>query len=293
LAQATFHWRGGVTLPTIMEMMEGGYGKTPSMPLAPKPGPYSEEVQLQEDGLPIRPGKAQCLVYTTTGTCNNGPMCIFDHPPQASLKLGGPPGGALQPMSSLGLGPSGGEDFEAGSSMPAASSDGGEALAPLASVDAFGGLGGLGGGLTGSAEAVCPPVHVDFNEDGLPMRPGSQKCSSYLRNGTCHYGPTCRYDHPAGLGGLLAGGGGFGNFPGMMGGPSTEGGLAIRPGKEQCPFLTKVGSCPFGPSCRFNHQLIGDISASMQAAQQPVSSKKAKGLGGVKSRRPVQAVWRA
>ena len=58
------------------------------------------------------------------------------------------------------------------------------------------------------------------------MRPGTQKCSIYLRSGVCNFGAACRFDHPTGLGGILAGPGGLGCFPLTVGGATlNEAGL--------------------------------------------------------------------
>merc|ERR1740121_1857764 len=103
-------------------------------------------------------------------------------------------------------------------------------------------------------EAPKPVEVVQYNDEGLPVRPGMQKCGFYLRAGKCNYGPSCRFDHPAGLGGIMAGPSGFGSFPLLVGGSQTnEAGMARRPGKDQCPFLSRTGSCPFGQECRFDH----------------------------------------
>ncbi|CAK0903905.1 unnamed protein product, partial [Prorocentrum cordatum] len=76
----------------------GGFGPmkggAPTMP--PRPGPYAmlpggpgplppggppgQAAQLNELGLPIRPGAEQCLLFLNTGSCTNGAACIFDHP---------------------------------------------------------------------------------------------------------------------------------------------------------------------------------------------------------------------
>jgi len=133
-----------------------------------------------------------------------------------------------------------------------------------------------------------PQKEVEYNEEGLPIRPGMQKCGFFLKSGKCTYGPTCRFDHPAGLGGLMAGGSGFGFLPGTMGGPMTEGGMAMRPGREQCPFLARTGACPFGPECRFDHSGTKDSNPNSlsKPIEAPVSRKKEKGLGGTRGRRP-------
>merc|ERR1719401_2524666 len=53
-------------------MMGGPYGGAPGL--------MGGNVELNHDGLPIRPGKDQCLLYLNNGTCPNGIDCIFDHP---------------------------------------------------------------------------------------------------------------------------------------------------------------------------------------------------------------------
>lgn len=141
-----------------------------------------------------------------------------------------------------------------------------------------------------------PEPPLEYNDAGLPMRPGAQKCSYFLRLGNCNYGPGCRFDHPEGMGGLMAGGKGFGEFPGVGGGAAMcEGDMPRRPGRAQCSFLAKTGQCPFGPECRFDHALDQDgkpqaappalaVDASKPAAPE-VKKKKDSGLGGTRGRR--------
>jgi len=286
------------------------------------PGPLGmEPAELNEDGLPIRPGKDECLLYKNTGSCKNGTDCIFHHPLKSEQGKGGmmpimapmsggtPPG--MTPPPGMPSGPPGMSDGPQMSSSAPPMSDGPPMIAAEAS--------------SNNAEAkddkadekaeeqkkevagadkpqdVVVPQEVQYNEDGLPIRPTMQKCGFYMRLGRCNYGPTCRFDHPAGLGGLLAGQTGFGNYPGMIGGPMTEGGMAMRPGREQCPFLKRTKTCPFGPECRFDHSMnpmppggdskAGDAPAAPKAPAPPVSRKKEKGLGGVRGRRNVP-MWR-
>merc|ERR1719183_1515953 len=118
------------------------------------------------------------------------------------------------------------------------------------------------------------------------MRPGAQKCGYYLRSGKCTYGPTCRFDHPAGLGGLMASPG-LGSFPGMVGGPMTEGGMAMRPGRDQCPFLARTGSCPFGPECRFDHS--GKKESDPNSLSKPVEAQSKKESDPNSLSKPVEA----
>lgn len=36
-----------------------------------------------------------------------------------------------------------------------------------------------------------------FGREVYPERPGVPDCSYYLRNGSCGYGPNCRFNHPS------------------------------------------------------------------------------------------------
>lgn len=53
-----------------------------------------------------------------------------------------------------------------------------------------------------------PPRHQDrvqvapmLGPGGLPLRPGKQECSFFMKTGTCKYGETCRWNHPLDRGG--------------------------------------------------------------------------------------------
>lgn len=267
-----------------------------SNPLTGPPPP------LNEDNLPVRPDKESCLYYLNTGTCRSGTQCIFNHPPKLERehelkkslsKAGMPaPGGMPLPVPGDGA-PGGGSPMD----MPPASGNLGMAgmLEKLEALQA--GESAPDGEQNENTQPqqpqtpMEPPKPVEYNEEGLPMRTGEQKCANFLKTGRCSYGPRCRFDHPAGLGGLMASPG-FGNFPGMGGSALTEGSMAMRPGKDQCPFLARTGSCPFGPECRFDHSgKKPDAGAPADApiskpVEVPGNRKKEKGLGGTRGRRP-------
>lgn len=276
-----------------------GFGPAAGKGNASRPGPYEQAApELNDKGLPKRPGKEACLLYLNTGMCANGLSCIFHHPDNVTPP---PPGQGILPQIQqlAAMLPGVGKPAEgAGKPDLADEAKGGDAGRP--------GLKDVAGGnkevvkeeasekrpsLEPRGEAIVAPV--TYNEDGLPIRQGAQKCGSYLR-GECRYGPGCRFDHPPGLQGLMAGGQGMGLCPLTVGGPcTTEGGLARRPGKEQCPFLTRTGSCPFGPQCRFDHAPGASVEAPPQWPQHASASapkQKDRGLGGVKSRRPVATI---
>lgn len=340
----------------------GGYGPAKAGGMLPpslsRQTPYDATPQVNIDGLPLRPGKEQCLVYLNTGACNNGISCIFDHPRtgrpsnkaaenavSGALPKGAPaqqpaglspdmpparppgPCGTGAPVASpsaFGAGPSAGVPVKQGGPMPtsavpqrpmaapAPSSPPGAGAPTTASAPASGGP--PPGMPPAAAPSSSPSVHeaaaakvaqwksggdermegpepdVEYNDIGLPIRPGMQKCGFYLRSGQCNYGPTCRFDHPAGLGGIMAGPSGFGNLPLMVGGATTnEAGMARRPGKDQCPFLSRTGSCPHGPECRFDHASGGEsaMHKPSMASSAAATGRKDRGLGGSRGRRPV------
>jgi len=304
----------------------GGGGGGPPMANNPLTGPPAP---LNEDGLPVRPDKESCLYYLNTGSCKSGTQCIFNHPPKTAReqelkkslsKVGMPeaPAGMDFPSSDDNVGPSNnmGGGLSAGmqgmlEKLEALQSGG---KAPPDNTGAIELAIKNNNGASEQKPAPAPGMPmpfqsttawvepkdntpVEYNDEGLPIRPGMQKCGYYLKSGKCTYGPGCRFDHPAGLGGLMSGGGaiGFGNFPGMVGGPMTEGAMAMRPGRDQCPFLKRTGACPFGPECRFDHS--GNTTEPSPATSpvvgtpkaDPLSRKKEKGLGGTRGRRPPPA----
>jgi len=329
----------------------GSFGPAKAGMMVPpggRPGPYSPPgpgfgqgaaPEVNQDSLPIRQGKEDCLVYLNTGVCQNGLACIFNHPrgsqsgnaqgtlakaggggpslmsprptdPVGAAPLGGPPGGA-PPGAPSGPNPAMAKAIGGGGmpgspklgasgppGMPTGPPNGGDAPPGMPSPASVGAP--IGSGTTELAvqddERKEEKVQVlKYNEEGLPIRHGAQKCGSYLRVGKCFLGKSCRFDHPEGLGGIMAGPAGFGNFPLLIGtSQTTDGGMARRPGKDQCPFLKRTGECPFGPECRFDHApgASGDSApATTYARPIPVAptggKNKDRGLGGARGRRPV------
>mmetsp|Transcript_7172 Transcript_7172/g.15599 ORF Transcript_7172/g.15599 Transcript_7172/m.15599 type:complete len:367 (+) Transcript_7172:76-1176(+) len=70
----------------------------------------------------------------------------------------------------------------------------------------------------------------------FPRRHGMPECQYYMRTGDCHYGATCKWDHPDRT-------------------PKTtnERGFPIRPDQESCQFYMRTGDCKFGQTCKWNH----------------------------------------
>jgi hypothetical protein len=220
----------------------------------------------------------ECLA---AGKCVNGAACIFDHP--VGKGKGGGKGGApitVPPTRGPGADPKDGGDGKPADADDPEKKDGdkkpGEEDKP--------------------AET---PVEVTYNEEGLPVRPGQQMCGWFLRTGVCTFGPTCRFNHPSGLGGLMAGGGGIGEFnPLLIGDRGTnmfQCSMPRRPGQQACTFMERTGKCPFGAECRFDHPPPpvastiggGDAAQTALARIKPTEPKKKEvGFGGTRGRRP-------
>jgi hypothetical protein len=309
----------------------GGKGRSAPYPSGGPPDMGESDCPLNEDGLPIRPDKEACLYYLNTGTCRSGTHCIFHHPPKAdreeelnkSLSKSGmmppPPGTVLPPVTPDIDGvsvapppvvvPPPAEPFAGASGTMSSqmagimeklealqqSSDGaGDGTEKKDGQPPLPSEGGppVPGETASDAKKPAqpePPKEVEYNEDGLPIRPGVQKCIQYLKAGKCTE-RNCRWDHPIGMGGVMNSTA-FASMPGMIGGLMTEGALAMRPGRDQCPFLAKTNTCPFGPECRFDHS-GGTGGSNTESASKPTTTpaptpkKKDRGLGGTRGKRP-------
>ncbi|VVB04733.1 unnamed protein product [Arabis nemorensis] len=126
-------------------------------------------------------------------------------------------------------------------------------------------------------------------EKRYPVRPGAEDCSFYMRNGSCKFGSTCKFNHPFDTKIQIVrdvkirekeedvdklrlldckyyfrtGGCKYGEtcrFNHMK--PKTFQssvpelnflGLPIRAGEIECPYYMRNGSCKFGADCKFNH----------------------------------------
>jgi hypothetical protein len=117
-----------------------------------------------------------------------------------------------------------------------------------------------------------PSLMMGIRQVGLagglhPIRPGAEKCTFYIRTGSCKFGETCKFDHPPEMLGVGAGGTvtrqsgdmgisrvGTAGSSGNVRQVGLAGGLhPIRPGAEKCTFYIHTGCCKFGESCKFDH----------------------------------------
>mmetsp|Transcript_106241 Transcript_106241/g.298794 ORF Transcript_106241/g.298794 Transcript_106241/m.298794 type:complete len:673 (-) Transcript_106241:94-2112(-) len=69
-----------------------------------------------------------------------------------------------------------------------------------------------------------------------PKRPGMPPCQYFQRTGDCHYGVTCKWDHPE-----------------RDQIPLNSKGYPLRPDQTPCAFYMRTGECKFGSTCKWDH----------------------------------------
>mmetsp|Transcript_8574 Transcript_8574/g.18770 ORF Transcript_8574/g.18770 Transcript_8574/m.18770 type:complete len:283 (+) Transcript_8574:100-948(+) len=154
------------------------------------------------------------------------------------------------------------QDFAALAASFGMADDGGAAAAM-----AYGAMAGGGGGGNRFNPMGGGSQKAGMNSKGLPLNPGQQPCSFYMRRGECKFGETCRFDHPE---------------PGPGGGPPgatlNSAGYPLNEGQTDCGFYMKTGACKFGATCRFNHpEGVATSHASQQTGPFPAKG----GQGGM------------
>jgi len=221
----------------------------------PEPPGFDSAVQPAADlnsfGFPKRPDAEECGFYVKTGNCKFGEACKYHHPEPEEIE-------ARQAKGFHAAGGAGRADPDV-----KLTSEGFPSRPDAEQCMFFMRTGSCKFGancrydhpegaaaaikLAAGSKGADPPPPAALNEQNLPLRPGEPHCAFYLRSGNCKFGTSCRFDHPAGMGGI-------GNLPGLGDGAQlNEAGMPLRPGKELCAFFLKTGKCEFGPSCRFNH----------------------------------------
>ncbi|XP_038691478.1 LOW QUALITY PROTEIN: zinc finger CCCH domain-containing protein 37-like [Tripterygium wilfordii] len=195
--------------------------------------------------LPERPSEPPCAFYMKTGDCKFGATCKFHHPKGVLVQSSGYDNGNTQPSESL--------------------------LKTEATM--------------GYINLAKPAAHFTpalfHNSKGLPVRPGELDCPFYLKTGSCKYGTTCRYNHPAAaaIGHSIVASPATSLNIGVTNpavsmyqtvdptfSQATVGvGLTIypqRPGQMECDYYMKTGECKFGERCRFHHPINRSAPAS-------------------------------
>lgn len=116
-----------------------------------------------EPPFPIRPTEPVCQYYLKNATCKFGQTCRFHHPPHVLIAKGNN-NSIFDPSATGSLQPSNYHfmDNENSFKISNTMSD-----------------------------------HNHHNIDSLPQRPGEPNCIYYIRNGSCKFGPRCKYNHPS------------------------------------------------------------------------------------------------
>jgi hypothetical protein len=138
------------------------------------------------------------------------------------------------------------------------------------------------------SSAMGVPAHQAQSIGGqkdtvFPERPGQPECQYYMKTGDCKFGTTCRYHHPKDRAtpsptchlspiGLplrpvsLSCSNGCCLMTSLCGELVTDLlGLYLQ-GAPPCSFYTRYGICKFGPTCKFDHPLVGGLTYSPSAS---------------------------
>ncbi|KAL2613486.1 hypothetical protein R1flu_025178 [Riccia fluitans] len=241
----------------------------------------SAQATTDPANLPQRPGEPDCAFYMKRGECKYGQRCKFNHPKDrraassdsaGSSKEEGVQGvhdGSITTTTGAGVN---GISAEHGTPVKSGATGTNISVTPTS-------------GATGKVErgSVKPPP---LNSKGLPMRPGENECTFYIKTGSCKYGAACRFNHPEIIKSdrrtvpqvstqnhqstnvIPQVSYTTGSFPSRMQPPNMgpqltyatpgTGMLPIvpypqRPGDPDCSYYLKTGECSFGGACKFHH----------------------------------------
>ncbi|CAH9083828.1 unnamed protein product [Cuscuta europaea] len=259
--------------------------------------PDWKEVLITSESLPERPGEPDCPYYLKTQKCKYGIRCKFNHPKDKGA-LGNSdilalPERPSEPLCAFYM-KTGKCKFGATCKFHhpkdvqiQASVQENQFTAQTGLIDSI--------GMIGEMKPTVSPAML-HNSKGLPIRQGEVDCPFYLKTGSCKYGATCRYNHPAmyainppALGHAFAGSPAahlnigvvnptaslFQTFDPRM--TQTMLGLTTgiypqRPGQLECDFYMKTGECKFGERCRFHHPVdrSSPVACTMDVQQQNV-----------------------
>jgi len=175
----------------------------------------SQDVEVNSDGLPLRPGIDPCKYFVEMGVCSYGMLCKYDHPEVAvreSVELNSD-GFPIRPDK---------EDC-AFYVQNGTCSYGPKCVKNHPEVTA----------------ADMDLMDCSFNIDGLPVRVAMAPCQVYVKTGECPKGLLCRFNHPA-------------DGPALTDSVGVDG-LPLRPNALNCWAWVRNGRCPAGSSCLFNH----------------------------------------
>ncbi|GAB4836728.1 Zinc finger CCCH domain-containing protein [Ancistrocladus abbreviatus] len=196
--------------------------------------------------FPERPSEPQCSYYMKTGKCKFGANCKFHHPRNIQMPSVGLEAGKREQTDSCN------SYAEAGDGMH---------VKPL------------------------PAPAILHNSQGLPVRMGEVDCPFYMKNGSCKYGVSCRYNHPERNGHSII------SSPALNIGvvnpaasilQALDPRLAQTVGAVHCPFYMKTGICKYGVNCKFDHPPPGEVMAMAVAQGTSTSVEVGDKEGGEK-----------
>ncbi|KAK4484345.1 hypothetical protein RD792_006922 [Penstemon davidsonii] len=215
----------------------------------PKDKQADSLVLLNILGLPMRQDAKPCIYYMRTGACKYGHSCKFHHPqPQTTANVSPVPvyGSASSGAPSVGdLSAAASLSKETYFSSPVLQLQ--QSYMPLVLSPSQGWNTYMGSVSPLSVTSVLTPPASNghLSVFYLPERPEQPECRYFMNNGSCKYGPDCKYHHPREKISQLA--------------SSSLGplGLPLRPGQPICSYYTFYGLCKYGPTCKFDHPLDG------------------------------------
>ncbi|RAL41067.1 unnamed protein product [Cuscuta campestris] len=251
--------------------------------------PDWKEIPITNEPLPERPGEPDCPYFLKTQKCKYGIRCRFNHPKDKGL--GNTDALALperpsEPICAFYM-KTGQCKFGATCKYHHPKDiqiQNSQENGSTAHTGLF--------GMFGDAKSSANPAML-HNSKGLPIRPGEVDCPFYLKTGSCKYGATCRYNHPA-VYAINAAAAALGHA--FVGSPAshlnptaslfqfdprvaqtmlglTTGIYPQRPGQLECDFYMKTGVCKFGERCRYHHPIDRSspgASTTTEAHQQSV-----------------------
>ncbi|KAK1297575.1 Zinc finger CCCH domain-containing protein 33 [Acorus calamus] len=187
------------------------------------------QVPLNVLGLPIREEEKSCQYYMRTGSCKFGVACKFNHPQPAALGNMYPvTGQSAYGSSGSSLAPPSGIPIVGGAwslprspylssphmqSLPAympvglPSSQGiipaqlgwstyTSSVSPVSSIDVLG-----SNSISNAKQSFQSGINAQMqvlptSMQHLPERPDQPECQYFMKNGSCKFGPSCKYHHP-------------------------------------------------------------------------------------------------
>ncbi|XP_047342325.1 zinc finger CCCH domain-containing protein 67-like [Impatiens glandulifera] len=79
-----------------------------------------------------------------------------------------------------------------------------------------------------------------YRRPTFPVRLDAEDCAFYIRNGTCKFGSSCKFNHPPWRKNQAAN-------------DRRKEASTDRPGQTECKYHMKAGGCKYGNTCRYNH----------------------------------------